>query len=1835
MAELEDVTLDGRPLHSLRVADLKAALAQRGLSKSGQKNALIKRLKGALMLENLQRTSTPHIGLQPNSQIGEEMSQNSFIKQYLAKQQELLRQRLEREAREAAEVDETDTPAGRDQEEHTSGNDTCAPSGQEVSPAQDDQRKQQAPPYPGIRVEEGGSHGGSGEDSRVRDGEGPQPSAPISKYYTQRAAHHNAHDGQVGAPLAPDHRTLHFSGGVSRGEQEAHQPAAALPRVVASLSVRVVGEPERAGTAFPGPPRESLPSRSTAEPAQRAQEGSARPESDEDSFDEDDDKEEEEGVGMRRRRGEPPSRSRARERARRTRQMPQRIVQPQLPHQPQLQLRQPTPPPSPPPELSFPLPDTPKQSPPNVEEPSGAAVGAGMPVPPQRGSLSPALQRQDSSSSSGTSSSNSRSSSPEPQGGARERKPGPLTLLARKMESEGAFDGGKGKGNLEFEDLPEGANSQKYSAAAVATITSVDGTGLFPGTNIMGKGSGIPVPMGAGTLPTIMFSGTASTHVPGVSVAAKIGERQERIVEERNVCLFEQMSVESSPQTDFPIEQQTQDFRGREKVLEREERIKQQELEREKLEKEKQEQLERQERERQEQERLERERQEQERLERERLERERLERERLERERREQQERLERERLEQERLERERLERERLERERLEQERLERERQEQERLERERQERLERERLEQERLEKERKEQERLEKERKEQERQERVRLEREKLERERLERERLERERLERERLERERLERERLERERLEREKLERERLERERLERERLERERLEREKLERERLEREKLERERLEREKLEREREKLERERLEREKLERERLERERLEREQLERERLEQERLERERREQERQERLEQERLEKERQELEREKALVRERESRLPPWKRGREIGGFSSSLHPVSTLPTAADKCVESMDKDLERQEPVTAHSQLQALGENQPCIPVSPQSSKKFHFLRESRLLSSPSTATPVIKRPRTFSDTPPSVEKEGGTKSIIPEGTSGTQKDIDADFHTYTVIADTQELQKTLPQQGGHAGPLQTDDLGSPWLDEKGISTKLCEPNQQESVDELKPLKEVESTQKEKQKVAEVPKGALELSLPALPPSPPPEEAEVGREDEKEEQSSHSDSSSSDSDSGSSSSSCSSGSSSSSSSSSSQDQSISVSSNRKSTSTLGETQDSKKPVQPEGSLKATSGAQRKRTAREEEDGVSTEVRHSKKPRAERTGEEWEDRDMDDDDDAKMEVTPSHSSREVKQATADVPGPDIEVASDSNEGPAEESSTAKTFPVRKISLSASGKLSPGATPATTPPAAPLGSPTEADSSALAGRKRRWGSSAAVTAKKPSISITTDSLKSLIPDIKPTGGQEAVVELHPDEGRLSGDEEVAEREEMGEAELDKGLKIQRTVTQVVPAESQENGQEETRREEDKELPEIEKSQEESKEEKDIPMPVPMEMQAPAAACEADMKKVPPSDTLLRRSISQQKTGVSITIDDPLPSTKQPSPPRGKITNIVHVCNLVRPFTLGQLKELLSRTGTLLEEDFWIDKIKSHCYVTYSSTEEALATRSALHGVKWPQSNPKFLSVDFAEKEEVDFHRGLVVPERGPGEEPPGPAARPLERDQRAEREREMERRERARGEREWDRDKVRDFGRPGEEREGAERRSRSRDRERRRKERGKSKERKADKKEKAPEEPPAKLLDDLFYKTKAAPCIYWLPLTDEQVVQREKERAERMKEREKRRKEMQEEEERKREEERKERMKGREKEGGGGSGATEGGGRGDGERERERGRERDRERERDGEKKKEAQRSRGGESRATGGSSGARRSRSRSNPPGRDRRH
>ncbi|KAK1152908.1 hypothetical protein AOXY_G30614 [Acipenser oxyrinchus oxyrinchus] len=731
-------------------------------------------------------------------------------------------------------------------------------------------------------------------------------------------------------------------------------------------------------------------------------------------------------------------------------------------------------------------------------------------------------------------------------------------------------------------------------------------------------------------------------------------------------------------------------------------------------------------------------------------------------------------------------------------------------------------------------------------------------------------------------------------------------------------------------------------------------------------------------------------------------------------------------------------------------------------------------------------------------------------------------------------------------------------------------------------------------------------------------------------------PILPPSPPPEETESGHPptpplsapDTDRERGRRSREGASPSSSSSSSSTSNSSSSASSSRSSSSSRSRSPSSDRRSVSPQRDSlsRDSGAFCQPEGSpdsgrpddppTSRQHERRKRRAEREEEEGEHEEragTSHSKKPclTAEGKGsadgaekKEWRRA-------GEGESRGKHTASELKQDHASAMmelerRTETEVSADSqsescsehrdergNKGQAEEGVQPKTFTSRKISVLSASKFLPavstaepaGGSAAAAVPGGGAGG-GEADGNQI-GRKRRWGSSTAGTAKKPSISITTESLKSLIPDMKPVSvaGQEAILDLHPDEGRLSGEENERGEGREEPSQQDRALKIRRTVTQVVPVEAHENGQKETHKEGGKEDAGCEE------EERKEPQSVTMETQLPVTG-ETDVKKATPSGTLVRRSINQQKSGMSVTIEDPVRTAQHPSPPHSKITNIVHISNLVRPFTLGQLKELLNRTGTLVDEGFWIDKIKSHCYVTYSMTEEAVATRNALHGVKWPQSNPKFLSVEFSEQDELNFHKGLLAdlrPAEGPRQSdislhrsshtvPPSsgpPQTHPSDRavrDQWAEREREMERRERTRAEREWDRDKVRDYnskhhGGPRGLHAGPEgpggvgRRSRSRSRDRRRKERAKSKEKTADRKEKAPEEPPAKLLDDLFCKTKAAPCIYWLPLTDKQVVLKEGERAERMKERIKRRKE-QEEEEKRRDEERRERLKEREKE-------------------------------------------------------------------------
>jgi len=178
-----------------------------------------------------------------------------------------------------------------------------------------------------------------------------------------------------------------------------------------------------------------------------------------------------------------------------------------------------------------------------------------------------------------------------------------------------------------------------------------------------------------------------------------------------------------------------------------------------------------------------------------------------------------------------------------------------------------------------------------------------------------------------------------------------------------------------------------------------------------------------------------------------------------------------------------------------------------------------------------------------------------------------------------------------------------------------------------------------------------------------------------------------------------------------------------------------------------------------------------------------------------------------------------------------------------------------------------------------------------------------------------------------------------------------------------------------------------------------------------------------------------------------------------------------------------GEETDTILIINLVRPFTPNQLKEMLKRTGTLV--DFWLNKIKSKCCARFASVEQASETRMALNGVTWPIDNKNPLHVVFTSlenmtrlKESVDESSERSVTSNG------AKSAGLTVRD--------------------WDKDRL--GARLGS------RRSASR--------------------EPDSKKPPVqtKSLEELFSKTKALPALYWKPLSDEVIAKKEEARNKRV---------------------------------------------------------------------------------------------------------
>lgn len=218
----------------------------------------------------------------------------------------------------------------------------------------------------------------------------------------------------------------------------------------------------------------------------------------------------------------------------------------------------------------------------------------------------------------------------------------------------------------------------------------------------------------------------------------------------------------------------------------------------------------------------------------------------------------------------------------------------------------------------------------------------------------------------------------------------------------------------------------------------------------------------------------------------------------------------------------------------------------------------------------------------------------------------------------------------------------------------------------------------------------------------------------------------------------------------------------------------------------------------------------------------------------------------------------------------------------------------------------------------------------------------------------------------------------------------------------------------------------------------------------------------------------------------------------------------------KKSSVKRMATTSVIRITNLVRPFTVGQLRDLLQRTGKIASNGFWIDKIKSQCIVEYENEDQAIETVYALNESQWPSTNPKFLRVVFTDKEELNKALNGTHPDR-------------LGKQKESKVEKLKTQLDNHIILREWDRGKLEDIN--GDKDDKPTKRKISDDphviKDKKIKKDEKDLQDKHKKsKTKTPERILTKSLDELFRKTKTTPTLYWSPLSTEQIAEKEDQR-------------------------------------------------------------------------------------------------------------
>nr|XP_043615157.1 apoptotic chromatin condensation inducer in the nucleus-like [Erigeron canadensis] len=138
------------------------------------------------------------------------------------------------------------------------------------------------------------------------------------------------------------------------------------------------------------------------------------------------------------------------------------------------------------------------------------------------------------------------------------------------------------------------------------------------------------------------------------------------------------------------------------------------------------------------------------------------------------------------------------------------------------------------------------------------------------------------------------------------------------------------------------------------------------------------------------------------------------------------------------------------------------------------------------------------------------------------------------------------------------------------------------------------------------------------------------------------------------------------------------------------------------------------------------------------------------------------------------------------------------------------------------------------------------------------------------------------------------------------------------------------------------------------------------------------------------------------------------KNSFSRSDTSVS----NEVPKERVVPPSSKTPTTSLRIDHFVRPFTLKAVQDLLGKTGSVVS--FWMDHIKTHCYVTYSSVEEAVDTRNAVYNLQWPAYGGRLLIAEFVDPSEVKSRTEAPLPSpvapvniSAPAKPQPPPAAK------------------------------------------------------------------------------------------------------------------------------------------------------------------------------------------------------------------------------